>query len=62
MDGDATPAKKTKINLEWHKVDSHIGSRIYKNCAKPQGDAYSIRLNSQVDIWAGETRETVIQI
>ena len=49
--------KKIKINLEWHKVDSHIGSRIYKNGAKPQGDAYSICLNSQVYIWVGETRE-----
>ena len=48
---------KVKFKLAWHKVDSHIETRTYKHGAKPQGDAYSIRLNQRVDVWAGETRD-----
>ena len=48
--------QKIEFNLTWHKVDSHIESRTYKNGATPNGDIYSIRLNKIVDKWADEAR------
>ena len=40
--------------LKWEKVDSHIEGKVYKEEVEPNGDEYSIRLNTGVDEWAGK--------
>ena len=48
---------KIVMRIRWEKVDSHIATRVYKPGVKPKGDKFSIRLNQQVDVWAGNERE-----
>ena len=49
--------EKIKIKLKLNKVNSYIETRNYKEGVHPNGDAYSIRLNEHMDVWAGDTRE-----
>ena len=51
--------QKLIIPLRWEKVDSHIEGRVYKEGQKPHGDEYSIRLNTVMDTWAENIRESV---
>ena len=44
------------IPLKWEKVDSHIEGKVYKEGVEPNGDEFSIRLNTVADDWAGKAR------
>ena len=57
VDDDEKPPKQHKIQVNMAKGGFIYRDTTYKNGTNTQGDAYSIRLNRQVDIWVGETRE-----
>ena len=54
--------EKLTIPLRWEKVDSHIEGRVYKEGQQPHGDELSIRLNTVMDKWAEQARETVARV